>query len=277
MISDYKEVTEWMKGPNTGLSSKFMAAVLCGEPTPKNINYPLDPSDFERCLELLKAAPYLKKDLHLLRKTHPVWKAYVENWNEMERLYNIERPSGVAPRLYGFMNNLIGEVEASKKINLYPKIRSVLDKSVKGIDGVPLSDIARRITNIVDELILDLKNENEELKIKLTRLTEESLQQKSEVTEEMPQFDSLDIYLQKDGRIIGLHAIGESDAKYKVVDLDGSETMKKGFLAFEQWGNEYDQDYKMIGRGSFRVFGDIEEEAKEFEADGWVRFERKDK
>lgn len=85
--------------------------------------------------------------------------------------------------------------------------------------------------------------------------------------------DSLNIYLKKQGEktYIGLHAVGEAGREWDVKEIDGTVTKKSGFLAWETWGNEYVEG-KMYGRGSFRVFGDIEDEAKAFEADGWVRF-----
>lgn len=70
-----------------------------------------------------------------------------------------------------------------------------------------------------------------------------------------------DIYLKKDDTIIGLHAIGDVDPN------DGT------FYQMEIWGNEYDNEHNMLGRGSFRVFQPLEDAAKEFEADGFVRFE----
>lgn len=91
------------------------------------------------------------------------------------------------------------------------------------------------------------------------------------------EMDSLNIYLKKDGEktYIGLHAVGEANTKWSVREIDGTLTERFGFLAWESWGNEYVQG-KMYGRGSFRVFGDIEVEAKAFEADGWVRFTPED-
>jgi hypothetical protein len=90
------------------------------------------------------------------------------------------------------------------------------------------------------------------------------------------KFDSLDIYLRKNNEIVGLHAYGHAwPSEYDVQELDGTLTRNtSNFTAYEQWGNEYNEKFEMIGRGSFRVFGDIEETAKEFEADGWTRFER---
>lgn len=89
-----------------------------------------------------------------------------------------------------------------------------------------------------------------------------------------------DIYLKKENEIIGLHAIGyPGPYVYELQHLDGSREQKTShIMTMEQWGNEYDSEYNMLGRGSFRVFSlDIEEAAKEFEADGWVRFEKETK
>lgn len=90
-----------------------------------------------------------------------------------------------------------------------------------------------------------------------------------------PEFDSKDIYLTKNGEIIGLHAIGHAGPyEYDLVKLDGTTERKKDdFMQVEVWGNEYDKNHNMLGRGSFRVHQNIEEEAKGFEADGWVRCE----
>lgn len=84
-------------------------------------------------------------------------------------------------------------------------------------------------------------------------------------------YESRDIYLQKDNEIVGLHAIGENNATWTQTDLNGVTTEKTGFLALEVWGNNYDQNLKMIG-GSFRVFDDIEAVANGLVEDGWVVF-----
>lgn len=89
----------------------------------------------------------------------------------------------------------------------------------------------------------------------------------------MNDYDSKDIYLRKPGQTtyVGLHSIGEDNAEWEVTDFNGVVYKKTGFHAFESWGNEY-LNGKMQG-GSFRVFGDIENAAKEFEADEYERFE----
>lgn len=86
-------------------------------------------------------------------------------------------------------------------------------------------------------------------------------------------YDSKNIYLKKNNQIIGLHSIGYDNSEWEVHNLDGSIVQMKGFQPIESWGNEYDENYQMLGRGSFRIFADIEEAVKDMETDGWVRFE----
>jgi hypothetical protein len=92
----------------------------------------------------------------------------------------------------------------------------------------------------------------------------------------LDDYDSKNIYLKKDNEIVGLHSTGVAGPhEYTLIGLDGSESLiKTDFMAYETWGNEYDQDFNMLGRGSFRVHTDIETAAKELELDGWIRFER---
>lgn len=90
-------------------------------------------------------------------------------------------------------------------------------------------------------------------------------------------FDSKDIYLRKGTEVVGLHSIGHAiPYEYVLIELDGTKINKKtDFMPLETWGNQYDANYNIVGRGSFRVHQFIEDEAAEFEANGWTRFERK--
>jgi hypothetical protein len=93
----------------------------------------------------------------------------------------------------------------------------------------------------------------------------------------MNDIDSKDIYLKKGEEIVGLHSIGHKGpyTYTKINPFEGTEVeVTTDFMAIESWGNEYDSEYNMLGKGSFRIFCDIEEAAKSFEADGWTRFER---
>lgn len=87
-------------------------------------------------------------------------------------------------------------------------------------------------------------------------------------------WETKNIYLRKGDDIIGLHAVGIDNMQWDLEELDGTRIKCQGFQAIDKWGNVYNEAYEMQGRGSFRVHQDIEKEAQEFEADGWVRFER---
>lgn len=90
----------------------------------------------------------------------------------------------------------------------------------------------------------------------------------------MNDLDTKDIYLTKDGEIVGLHAVGYKEpGQLTVYNLDGTTfTISTDFVEHEKWGNEYDSNFKAIGRGSFRVFElTLEHAAKGLEEDGWVR------
>ena len=99
---------------------------------------------------------------------------------------------------------------------------------------------------------------------------------KSDLDSDFCPLDTKDIYLKRGTEIIGLHSIGDRvPHEYDSIAIDGTVTHKiTDFKAIESWGNEYDNEYNMLGRGSFRLFGDIEEVASELEAEGWIRFER---
>lgn len=88
--------------------------------------------------------------------------------------------------------------------------------------------------------------------------------------------DSKNIYLRKDNEIIGLHAVGyRTPYVFDVVELDGTRNqVETDFMELEKWGNHYNEEFERIGRGSFRIFdATIEDTAKEFENDGWIKFE----
>lgn len=102
----------WLKSDDTGLSSKYMAKVCAGGPITRN-EHPYDPHDFGRCYRFLRAVPDARENLHKLRDSGPVWAAYVQHWEEMERLYEEELPTGKAPKLYALMQRLREAAAAS--------------------------------------------------------------------------------------------------------------------------------------------------------------------
>lgn len=92
----------------------------------------------------------------------------------------------------------------------------------------------------------------------------------------LPELDERSSYLRgPNGEIWGLFEIGEKDSHWQQINLDGSVEDKTGFRAYERWGNEYDAQMKMIGRGSFRIHTDIDEVAEDLIKEGWVKFQPK--
>lgn len=110
----------WLASDETGLSSREMARKLAplafsegvmrvpGEPLHfRGPNYPHDPSDLGRCVALLDAAPELRPHIPAMAEVCPEWAALVGSWDELEKLYREERPSGRAPRCFARMRQLI--------------------------------------------------------------------------------------------------------------------------------------------------------------------------
>ena len=106
----------WMGSDDTGASSLAMAGhleshldhhsyILTGHYN--RTEHPHDPADLGRCLGLLAAVPELRPHLPQMRSLTPTWAAFVERWDELERLYLEESPFGTAPRCYA----LIQEIE----------------------------------------------------------------------------------------------------------------------------------------------------------------------
>lgn len=101
----YERAGEWLFSNDTGISSKTILAVILGFPCDWK-SPPSDPSDFGRCYRLLKKIPELRPEMHLMRSEGEVWGRLVDAWDELERLYEEEEPSGTAPKLYERMKQL---------------------------------------------------------------------------------------------------------------------------------------------------------------------------
>lgn len=103
------EIEAWLAGHDRGISSDTIVAYL----TPHMVlvgdrDIPHDPDDFGRCYRLLKAVPDLRRDLHKVAEFDPRWAPLVENWVELERLWEEEHPFGTCPKLYARMKELTG-------------------------------------------------------------------------------------------------------------------------------------------------------------------------
>ena len=94
---------EKSKWSDYGENSLTLLAVHCGMDK-KKPSIPYDPSDFQRCVHLIKCLNLsLKQEKELLHKTmkiYPIWKPFVENWGKLMALYLEERHNETAPKLY---------------------------------------------------------------------------------------------------------------------------------------------------------------------------------
>ena len=102
-------IGDWLVSDDTGLSSKAIASVIltgrCA--TGRKYHHPLDPSDFGRCLRLMRELPYgTGGTVGVLAGHSKEWKAVIENWEELEKLYDEELPSGKGSKLYARMKEL---------------------------------------------------------------------------------------------------------------------------------------------------------------------------
>jgi hypothetical protein len=107
-----KSIDEWLRGPDTGLSSRTIIGALTGNGYALGwggvieTTVPMDPSDFGRCYRLLKLFPDLRARLPEVAEKHWQWRGLVDAWPELEALYEEELPSGKCPKLYARMREI---------------------------------------------------------------------------------------------------------------------------------------------------------------------------
>jgi len=101
-----KKVVKWK---DYGESSLTLLAVHCGMDK-EEPSIPYDPSDFRRCVHLIKCLGLtLQQEKELLQKTiqiYPKWIPFVKNWGKLMGLYIKEREQYSAPKLYEALLNL---------------------------------------------------------------------------------------------------------------------------------------------------------------------------
>jgi hypothetical protein len=107
------KIAMWFIHGKVGLSSKTMASWLgFSEKFEDGQNYPHDPDDLDRCLQLLNFVPELRIFLPNMAVLSPVWKALIESWDEIENSHINEVGLGwsknrSAPATYYLMRNII--------------------------------------------------------------------------------------------------------------------------------------------------------------------------
>lgn len=88
--TDLQAIAEWLIGPNTGRSSLYMAAVaIAGRvlQSPWGDSTPRDAPDLGRCIRLVERIPGVRAFFPVLREASPVWRAYVDAWDELATLW----------------------------------------------------------------------------------------------------------------------------------------------------------------------------------------------
>ncbi len=80
------QVVSWLATGKTGASSEAIAFHLgLGLPRKQSgRSHPLDASDFNRCVELLRAAPRLRAKLPEMAKLSKEWRRLVAAWDQIE-------------------------------------------------------------------------------------------------------------------------------------------------------------------------------------------------
>lgn len=102
-----KKIARWGVSDDTGLSSRFLASCIIGEPVEEKYT-PADPADFARCFRLaeLVSSKELDEALELAATKSKKWKIVADNWNELASMFLREKEEKSAPLLYKRMKEL---------------------------------------------------------------------------------------------------------------------------------------------------------------------------
>lgn len=101
---------EWLLKGNTGVSSKAMLSVAMGVNAYKD--HPHDPSDFYRCLILVKKMPEIREHFNQIAKTNDGWRIVIDNWDLIKKtlIQEVGMPwkrDQSATKTYQLMKNLL--------------------------------------------------------------------------------------------------------------------------------------------------------------------------
>lgn len=107
----------WIVGSDSGASSKAIWAHMMGTTPSYGWSHPHDPSDFGRCVRLLKLIPEWRTRLHEMSARSHAWKALVDNWSLIEAAMSDEvgidwSKGRNAPATYDLMKRVLSTVGA---------------------------------------------------------------------------------------------------------------------------------------------------------------------
>jgi hypothetical protein len=112
-MADIARVMEWMVGDDTGVSSKSIAAFMCGADL--SFAYwnspPSDASDLGRCLRLLERFPEWKARMPEMASIDERWAKIIPHWDEAAAMLaeevGIDGSKGsCARKTYAFMKSV---------------------------------------------------------------------------------------------------------------------------------------------------------------------------
>lgn len=107
------QVIDWLLTGEVGASSQCMAFYLAfGKLGDKN--HPLDPADFDRCLQMLNQAPGLRPIIYKMSSVSSDWEKLTDRWEEIESCHLEEVGLGWtkarrAPKTYALMKEVLGQ------------------------------------------------------------------------------------------------------------------------------------------------------------------------
>lgn len=112
MTPPQARILAWLANGETGTSSETMAFWLGFSLRKEDGSHPLDPSDFNRCLQLLHLVPELRTSLDRLAGLSPEWAALAASWGEIEASFLDEAGLGwtkaqSAERTYRLMKEIL--------------------------------------------------------------------------------------------------------------------------------------------------------------------------
>jgi hypothetical protein len=106
-----QKIIDWFVNGRVGLSSKTLAAAVSGV-VPKEVCYPHDPDDLNRCLLFLAAVPEARDHLDKVASLSEVWRALIDRFDEIEKCFLDEvgfnwSKAKSAPKTYALMKSII--------------------------------------------------------------------------------------------------------------------------------------------------------------------------
>ena len=106
-----KDILNWIaEGEGVGRSAEAMALSVTGNFKKKN--HPYDPSDFNRCLKLIKKVPEIADNFDNVAKISATWCKLIDNWHDIESCFISEVGfdwcnGNKAPKTYALIKSII--------------------------------------------------------------------------------------------------------------------------------------------------------------------------